>query len=267
MRIGSCAGRQVALLNRAASIGRCVVYSKAALLIVSFPVASSLTCCMHQQMHMFALFRQVHLRSIEPRHSQGMCPIRLAAGLSCLSACLLDQACWFPLLPLNHHLVVFCIHKCISCELCVDASEGADLQPLPHPLLLAVDSYSRWKASSSSRVRVAFPCHGLEALFSFDVCVSEAVPFIQAHCCRHSVHSRSALPVSTDTKFGRDKPFCFPCVFPLHVVVSLPAVLLPCSCWCLVCDHALPWFRWILLFPSAHRRRPLCKGFPQASPT
>ena len=99
MRIGSCAGRQVALLNRAASIGRCVVYSKAALLIVSFPVASSLTCCMHQQMHMFALFRQVHLQSIEPRHSQGMCPIRLAAGLSCLSACLLDQACWFPLLP------------------------------------------------------------------------------------------------------------------------------------------------------------------------
>ena len=119
MRIGSCAGRRVALLNRAASIDRCVVCNKAALLIVSFPVASSLTCCMHQQMHMFALFRQVHLRSIEPRHSQGMCPIRLAAGLSCLSACLLDQACWFPLLPLNHHLVVFCIHKCISCELCV----------------------------------------------------------------------------------------------------------------------------------------------------
>ena len=123
-----------------------------------------------------------------------------------------------------------------------------------------MDSYSRWKASSSSRVLVAFPCHGLEALFSFDVCVSEAVPFIQAHCCRHSVHSRSALPVSTDTKFGRDKPFCFPCVFPLHVVVSLPAVLLPCSCWCLVCDHALPWFRWILMLPSAHRGRPLCKG-------
>ena len=56
---------------------------------------------------------------LEARHSQGMCTIRLAAGLSCLSACLLDQACWFPLLPLNHHLVVFCIHKCISCELCV----------------------------------------------------------------------------------------------------------------------------------------------------
>lgn len=145
--------------------------------------------------------------------------------------------------------------------MCADASEGADLQPLPRPLLLAVDSYSRWKASSSSRVRVAFPCHGLEALFSFDVCVSEAVPFIQAHCCRPSVHSRSALPVSTDTKLGRDKPFCFPCAFPLRVVVSSPAVLLPCCCRCLVYDHALPWLRWILLLPSAHRRRPLFQGY------
>ena len=115
-------------------------------------------------------------------------------------------------------------------------------------------------ASSSSRVRdrVAFPCHGLEALFSFDVCVSEAAPFIQEHSCRPWVHSRSALPVSTDTNFGRDKPFCFPCIPPLRVVVSSPAVLLPCSCRCLVCAHALPWRRWILMFPSALRRWPLC---------
>ena len=66
--------------------------------------------------------------------------------------------------------------------------------------------------------------------------------------------------VSTDTKLGRDKPFCFPCAFPLRVVVSSPAVLLPCCCRCLVYDHALPWLRWILLLPSAHRRRPLFQG-------
>ena len=84
MHIGFYAGRRVALLNRAAPslIDRCVFCGKPTLLIVSFPVASSLTCCMHQQMHMLANFgRSICARSSS---SQGLCIIRLAACLSCL---------------------------------------------------------------------------------------------------------------------------------------------------------------------------------------
>ena len=48
----------------------------------------------------------------------------------------------------------------------------------------------------------------------------------------------------------------------------MPAVLLPCSCRCLVCAHALPWSCWIFTLPSAHRRWPLCHscraGFAKA---
>ena len=84
MHIGFYAGRRVVLLNRAAPslIDRCVFCGKPTLLIVSFPVASSLTCCMHQQMHMLTNFgRSICARSSS---SQGLCIIRLAACLSCL---------------------------------------------------------------------------------------------------------------------------------------------------------------------------------------
>ena len=47
---------------------------------------------------------------------------------------------------------------------------------------------------------------------------------------RQGFDSRSALPVSIDTKFGRDESLCFPCVWRC----LRPVVLLPCSCGCVV---------------------------------
>ena len=133
MHIRSCAGRRVALLNRAALIDRCVFCGKPALLIVSFPVASSLTYCLHQQMHMLAGFgRSICARSSS---SQGLCIIRLAACLSCL-VCM--QACEIRLVrfPCRPSTIISLRSAFINashwnCE--CRCSQEAELQPRPHP--------------------------------------------------------------------------------------------------------------------------------------
>ena len=81
--------------------------------------------------------------------------------------------------------------------------------------------------ASSSCIRVVFPRRGREAPFSFAVCL-----LTRFHSCKPILvdlwlDSRSALPVSIDTKVGRDQPFCFPCVWRC----LRPVVLLLCvSC-------------------------------------
>ena len=102
-------------------------------------------------------------------------------------------------------------------------------------------------AASSSCIRVVFPRRGREAPFSFAVCL-----LTRFYSCKPILvdlwfDSHSALPVSIDTKTGRDKPFCFPCVW----WCLRPVVLLLCTCGCLVCGclcccMALAW-----MFPSA----------------
>jgi hypothetical protein len=135
MHIGFYAGRRVALLNRAAPslIDRCVFCGKPTLLIVSFPVASSLTCCMHQQMHMLANFgRSICARSSS---SQGLCIIRLAACLSCL-VCM--RACEIRLVrfPCRPSTIISLRSAFINASHwnCVcRCPQEADLQPRPCP--------------------------------------------------------------------------------------------------------------------------------------
>ena len=80
-------------------------------------------------------------------------------------ACLLGQARQFPSLPLGHHLIVLCIHRCISFELCVqiDAQEEENLQP--HPRVLA-------------------PCCGL--VLEVPSTVASSCPRAVSHDHRHS---------------------------------------------------------------------------------
>ena len=154
--------------------------------------------------------------------------------LSCLYACLRDQACWFTLSPLDHHLAVCCIHKCISFELCVQMAPRRQI--FCHALVLnklrccGLLFEVASSVASSSCIRVVFPRRGREAPFSFAVCL-----LTQFHSCKPILvdlwfDSHSALPVSIDTKTGRDNPFCFPCVWRC----LRPVVLLLCTCGCLV---------------------------------
>ena len=234
MHIESCAGRRVALLNRAASIDRCVFCGMPTLLIFSFPVASSLTCCMHQQMHMFAFLagRFALDRALLKACAQF---VWLLVCLSCLAklyACLRDQACWFTLSPLDHHLAMCCIHTCISFELRVQIPPRRQI--FSHALVLnklrccGLLFEMASTVASLSCVRVDFPCHEREALFSSEVCLwtlfLHSSPFLSTFRS-----ARSALPVSIDTKFGRDKLLCFPCA---RLIPSWPAKAWSCMQLC-----------------------------------
>ena len=235
MHIRSCAGRRVALLNRAALIDRCVFCGKPALLIVSFPVASSLTYCLHQQMHMLAGFgRSICARSSS---SQGLCIIRLAACLSCL-VCM--RACEirlvsFPCRPLIMTIISLCSAFINASHLnCVCRCPRRQI--FSHVLVLnklrccGLLFEVASSVASSSCIRVVFPRRGREAPFAFAVCL-----LTRFHSCKPILvdlwfDSRSALLVSIDTKIGRDNPFCFPCVWRC----LRPVVLLLCTCGCLV---------------------------------
>ena len=74
--------------------------------------------------------------------------------------------------------------------------------------------------------------------------------FIQPHSCRPRHESGSALPVSTDTKLGRDELFC-----PLRMAVSSPCTCrvaalqlqVPASCLfsCTALARLLPSVSWM----------------------
>ena len=86
--------------------------------------------------------------------------------LSCLYACLQDQACQVPLSPIDHHLSVLCIHKCTSFELCVQ------MPPLGPPggrssaTSLSSTSFVAVAMGSCSRLQaVLLPCHAFKSSF------------------------------------------------------------------------------------------------------
>ena len=223
MHIGFYAGRRVALLNRAAPslIDRCVFCGKPTLLIVSFPVASSLACCMHQQMHMLANFgRSICARSSS---SQGLCIIRLAACLSCL-VCM--QACEIRLVrfPCRPSTIISlrsafinashwnCVCRCFSLR---RQSFSLVLNKLRCcGLLFEVAS----SVASSSGIRVVFPRRGREALFLVCRMSVDSVPFMKAHSCRPLVRlSFSVACVYRHKNWKRQTV-----LFSLRVAVSSP---------------------------------------------
>ena len=66
----------------------------------------------------------------------------------------------------------------------------------------------------------------LKAVFSFQVCLFETRVRFELNPV--DLSSELALPVSTDTKFGRDKPVCFCCSL-FFVSLSVPC---PAECRC-----------------------------------
>jgi hypothetical protein len=108
--------------------------------------------------------------------SQGMCTIRLSACLSCL-ACM--RACEIRLvgLPCRPSTIIslcaaFTNAFHLNCVCRWPPGGRSSATPSSSTSFVAVDSCSKWQnVASSSCVRVVFPCHEREALFSSEVCL------------------------------------------------------------------------------------------------
>ena len=156
--------------------------------------------------------------------------------------------------PLDHHLIAFCIHKCISLELCVQMlqPQEAELQPRPQQASLL------WTLVRSGRMwllRRAFESSSLvmSARHSSRLkCVCELCSFIQAHSCRPLVRLSFSITCVYRHKIRKRKAALFPLRLACGGVFALscccPAAARSCrrlvSSWLCSCA-VLAW-----LFPS-----------------